>query len=84
MRRFKRRGEPTEAALKVLVEKLGIPGESSPDRSEERCHYASDHWAAMHPRLESLEFSRGRKSMSVLCKPASGGRRTRHTGNNVL
>jgi hypothetical protein len=24
--KFKRIGEPTEAALKVLVEKLGVPG----------------------------------------------------------
>lgn len=63
-------GEPTEAALKVLAEKLGLP---SPQRTSQatdgdvsRC---SDYWASKFVCLSILEFSRDRKSMSVLVRP---------------
>eukprot|EP01040_Poterioochromonas_malhamensis_P004158 gene4158-4451_t len=63
-------GEPTEAALKVLAEKLGLP---SPQRTSQvssgdvsRC---SDYWASKFLCLSILEFSRDRKSMSVLVRP---------------
>ena len=67
--KFDRIGEPTEAALKVLVEKLGVSGmrrESSPMSMARQC---SDHWASKFEKLAVLEFDRDRKSMSVLCRP---------------
>lgn len=71
---YKRRGEPTEAALSVLVEKLGAPDQPRPDSKAARCHAANDYWRTEHKKLEVLEFSRGRKSMSVLCTPAASHR----------
>ena len=58
-------GEPTEGALRVLVEKLGpcAPKNTSP---EERVHFASAFYEKKHARLATYEFSRDRKSMSVL------------------
>lgn len=67
--KFDRIGEPTEAALKVLVEKLGVKGmrrESSPMSMAKQC---SDHWSSKFEKLAVLEFDRDRKSMSVLCRP---------------
>ena len=67
--KFDRIGEPTEAALKVLVEKLGVSGmrrESSPMSMARQCN---DHWASKFEKLAVLEFDRDRKSMSVLCRP---------------
>ena len=62
---FERTGEPTEAALRTLAEKIGAPGVPRADTAApER---ASDWWAARYPRLATLEFSRQRKSMGVLC-----------------
>jgi Ca2+-transporting ATPase len=67
--KFARIGEPTEAALKVLGEKLGYPGRKSQSTDKgEVTHDASDHYSALFPKVATLEFSRGRKSMSVLCK----------------
>ncbi|GAA5829781.1 hypothetical protein JCM5353_002229 [Sporobolomyces roseus] len=65
-------GEPTEAALKVLVEKLGHPSlesrslESLPSSS--RVSAINDHLDSLYSRLLTFEFSRDRKSMSVLVK----------------
>jgi P-type Ca2+ transporter type 2A len=64
-------GEPTEGALRVLVEKLGTPqpqvNNSKADLSAEHClHYASKYYEDQEPRLATYEFSRDRKSMSVL------------------
>ncbi|CAM9930481.1 unnamed protein product, partial [Phaeothamnion confervicola] len=61
--KFGRVGEPTEAALCVLCEKLGVPGR---DKSAEPAVAASecaDHWAAQYKRLATLEFNRDRQSM---------------------
>jgi len=85
--KYERVGEPTEAALKVLVEKIGVPGQPSPTDPAMACSAASTHWAANYPLQAVLEFSRDRKSMSTLCgfksteEPAASetpsGRRTR-------
>lgn len=58
-------GEPTEGALRVLVEKLGpsAPANSSP---EAFLHHASGHYESVYRRLATYEFSRDRKSMSVV------------------
>ncbi|KAJ7285666.1 hypothetical protein C8J57DRAFT_1285498, partial [Mycena rebaudengoi] len=66
-------GEPTEAALKVLVEKIGckdagitksLPG--LPPTS--RASAVSEFFEQKIPRLLTFEFSRDRKMMSVLVK----------------
>ncbi|KEZ44624.1 Calcium-transporting ATPase sarcoplasmic/endoplasmic reticulum type [Scedosporium apiospermum] len=58
-------GEPTEGALRVLAEKLGpcAPADCPP---EDCVHYASAWYEKQYPRLATYEFSRDRKSMSVL------------------
>ena len=60
-------GEPTEGALRVLVEKLGpkAPLENAP---EDCVHHASASYERSYPRLATYEFSRDRKSMSVLVR----------------
>lgn len=82
--RFVRTGEPTEAALRVLVEKIGCPDESVHRKNfqvEVREHANamafSNHWMKGLSKLATLEFNRERKSMSVLCKDES-------TEGNVL
>ncbi|RIA97783.1 SERCA-type calcium-translocating P-type ATPase [Glomus cerebriforme] len=64
-------GEPTEAALKVLVEKLCTDSEtfnSSLDSlpPKVRATACSNYYESRNHRLATLEFSRDRKSMSVL------------------
>ena len=70
-------GEPTEGALKVLAEKMGHPaGAAEPAaNSDARASFCSDAWLGMGwTKVETLEFSRDRKSMSVLCAaPGNGG-----------
>jgi len=64
---FERIGEPTEAALCVLAEKLG--GKYTESQSTQPQTIASANvniWRVDHPRQATLEFSRDRKSMSVL------------------
>ncbi|CAM8916413.1 unnamed protein product [Rhodiola kirilowii] len=67
-------GMPTEAALKVLVEKMGFPGgvnQSSPSDGTDTlgcCHL----WSQMERRIATLEFDRDRKSMGVIVKSSSG------------
>jgi len=65
--KYERVGEPTEAALKVLVEKLGIPGQAKPKDPSQQCVAANEFWTSANPHNATLEFSRDRKSMSVLC-----------------
>lgn len=68
---FSRVGEPTEGALRVLVEKVGSP-EPAFNQSirilppHERLHNASKYYEKENPLLATYEFSRDRKSMSVL------------------
>lgn len=64
-------GEPTEGALRVLVEKIGTPDASTNKRrrnsvTQERLHLSSSWYEEQAPRLATYEFSRDRKSMSVL------------------
>merc|ERR1719223_1225758 len=80
---FARAGEPTEAAIRVLVEKLGCPDAAvnqralqKPRRSKEDAMAFSDHWAAGGQKMATLEFTRDRKSMSVIYSDAATGRNT--------
>ncbi|TGZ85617.1 calcium ATPase [Ascodesmis nigricans] len=69
---FSNIGEPTEGALKVLVEKLGTPegvfanGSAATKATEERMDEVNRYYERRLPRLCTYEFSRDRKSMSVL------------------
>ncbi|KAI4340098.1 hypothetical protein MLD38_024967 [Melastoma candidum] len=70
--KFVAHGMPTEAALKVLVEKMGLPdgGSGSTNKSEllRCCRWWSDH----ERRIATLEFDRDRKSMGVIVNSISG------------
>ncbi|KAJ2859200.1 hypothetical protein GGH94_006230 [Coemansia aciculifera] len=66
-------GEPTEAALRVLAEKVGTPdanfnatlaGLSKADRAQACCQWVQHRFK----RVTMLEFTRQRKSMSVLVR----------------
>ncbi|KAG9087429.1 hypothetical protein FS749_002923 [Ceratobasidium sp. UAMH 11750] len=69
-------GEPTEAALRALVEKIGSP---SPDLTKSlgsltprpRATAVNDYYEAQYQRLMTFEFSRDRKMMSVLVQPTA-------------
>ena len=64
-------GEPTEGALRVLVEKIGTEDPMVNQKrmtvpTSERLHFASKHYETRIPIQAVYEFSRDRKSMSVL------------------
>ena len=64
-------GEPTEGALRVLVEKIGTEDVSVNQARRgisvsDRLHFASKHYEERLPVQAVYEFSRDRKSMSVL------------------
>ncbi len=64
-------GEPTEGALRVLVEKIGTPDLAMNQAARElpgheRLQHTSKYFEEKHPLLATYEFSRDRKSMSVL------------------
>ncbi|EIM90424.1 Ca-transporting ATPase [Stereum hirsutum FP-91666 SS1] len=64
-------GEPTEAALKVLAEKIGCPDKEltaslSTLPPVVRASAVNDYYERTIPRLLTFEFSRDRKMMSVL------------------
>ncbi|KAG8954672.1 hypothetical protein FRC04_011105 [Tulasnella sp. 424] len=66
-------GEPTEAALKVLVEKIGcsdvgVMKELSSLPPVDRASAVNGYYESSIPRLLTFEFSRDRKMMSVLVK----------------
>ncbi|OLY82235.1 Sarcoplasmic/endoplasmic reticulum calcium ATPase 3 [Smittium mucronatum] len=70
---FKHIGEPTEASLKTMVEKLGSGSQSFNQKlsnmsKSERLSACGDWYYNLGERLNILEFSRDRKSMSVLVK----------------
>jgi Ca2+-transporting ATPase len=89
--RYVRVGEPTEAALKILVEKIGHPdpSERASIKSERETdpgavvQAVNSHYIDGTKKVATLEFSRDRKSMSVLCGSGSAaahapaGRQTR-------
>jgi Ca2+ transporting ATPase len=64
-------GEPTEGALRVLVEKIGSPSAKLNQKKtglhvQDRLNHSSIQYEKAAPRLATYEFSRDRKSMSVL------------------
>jgi len=78
--RWIRSGEPTEAALVVLVEKLGCPNTAVSNRCfQAQVRTAADamafsnHWNEKCEKLATLEFTRDRKSMSVLSRDKATG-----------
>ncbi|CAL1140841.1 unnamed protein product, partial [Cladocopium goreaui] len=78
--KFIRNGEPTEAAIRVLVEKLGCPDEAvnqrclqKEKRSKDDAMAFSNYWMKGMQKRAVLEFSRDRKSMSVLWHDSSSG-----------
>ena len=69
-------GEPTEGALRVLVEKIGTddPAVNQTRRAmptARRLSFASKHYQSRLPIQSTYEFSRDRKSMSVLAGTGS-------------
>ena len=73
-------GQPTEAALLVLVEKLGLADAAEQQAVQQARRADPEHnvtgacaaYTARYRRLATLEFDRDRKSMSVLLAPAGG------------
>ncbi|GMF27000.1 unnamed protein product [Phytophthora fragariaefolia] len=91
--KYVRVGEPTEAALKVLVEKIGFPHDSAKQAEleslragnpEKAVQFCNEFLEEQNKKLAVLEFSRDRKSMSVLCakSAASSQRATRSSASN--
>ena len=70
---YERVGEPTEAALCVLVEKLHGPAPAVNTSPSVRSSFHVDSWRNAFIRSATLEFNRDRKSMSVLCHLRSHG-----------
>lgn len=70
---FRAVGAPTEAALRVLVEKLGIPASVSSVSSEDDILQAKTWYGKGVSTVSVLEFDRFRKSMSVLCSTEASG-----------
>ncbi|KAF9956345.1 hypothetical protein BGZ72_002824 [Mortierella alpina] len=75
-------GEPTEAALKVLVEKMGTDdigtnGTLDSLSPEKRVDACNQYYAERVKKLATLDFSRDRKSMSVLVAKTATDRKTR-------
>lgn len=70
---YEKIGESTEVALRVLAEKVGLPGFDSMPSSlnmltkHERASYCNHYWEEQFRKIHILEFSRDRKMMSVLC-----------------
>ncbi|KAK6116022.1 hypothetical protein DH2020_008291 [Rehmannia glutinosa] len=72
-RSYEKIGESTEVALRVLAEKIGLPGfDSMPSAlnmlsKHERASYCNRYWENQFKKVSVLEFTRDRKMMSVLC-----------------
>lgn len=71
---FSNVGEPTEGALRVLAEKIGTPEVALNQKTQslpvgQRLHHASKYYEDLNPLVAIYEFSRDRKSMSVLVGP---------------
>ncbi|CAD6886362.1 unnamed protein product [Tilletia controversa] len=70
-------GQPTEAALKVLVEKLQHHDDSFNSRlhhmgPQQRCNAVNEAYSHIWRRVMTLEFTRERKSMGVLVAAGAG------------
>jgi P-type Ca2+ transporter type 2A len=77
---YARIGEPTEAALRVMVEKLGtgqekLDAQINSSAPHERLDAVSTYYETLSPRIATFEFSRDRKSMSVITQTDSQGPR---------
>ncbi|XP_078441921.1 endoplasmic reticulum-type calcium-transporting ATPase 3 isoform X1 [Wolffia australiana] len=70
---YEKIGESTEVALRVLAEKVGLPGfDSMPSALDmlskhERASFCNHYWEQQFKKVSTLDFSRDRKMMSVLC-----------------
>ncbi|KAL3622290.1 Calcium-transporting ATPase 2, endoplasmic reticulum-type [Castilleja foliolosa] len=87
-RLFRATGLPTEAALKVLVEKMGVKDNEVKDKLR-YARLSSNHlidrstiklaccewWSKRSKRVATLEFDRVRKSMSVIVRKPNGSNR---------
>eukprot|EP00934_Nitzschia_sp_Nitz4_P001820 Nitzschia sp. Nitz4//scaffold208_size52459//48180//51599//NITZ4_006819-RA/size52459-processed-gene-0.36-mRNA-1//-1//CDS//3329541678//1820//frame0 len=85
--KYERVGEPTEAALCVLAEKLllGNQQNSTLELLLSQSPSYVDRWRSLYPRMATLEFDRNRKSMSVLADYGQpGGVFGRHVPSNRL
>ncbi|QDZ17928.1 calcium-translocating P-type ATPase [Chloropicon primus] len=71
---YKNIGESTEIALRVLAEKIGLPGfDSMPSalnqlNKSERVNFCTNYWEAQFMKVATLDFTHERKMMSVMCK----------------
>nr|CAB3463717.1 unnamed protein product [Digitaria exilis] len=66
-------GMPTEAALKVLVEKMGLPaGKNGLSMDLSNTLGCCKWWNNVAKRIATLEFDRMRKSMGVIVRTSSG------------
>ncbi|CAK9137217.1 unnamed protein product [Ilex paraguariensis] len=87
-RTFRATGLPTEAALKVLVEKMGVPDNKMRNKIRDAqlvANYLIDRnsvklgccewWMKRSRRVATLEFDRIRKSMSVIVREPTGQNR---------
>ncbi|KAK6260513.1 hypothetical protein SCA6_014987 [Theobroma cacao] len=87
-RLFRATGLPTEAALKVLVEKMGVPDAKMRNKIRDIqlvANYLIDRstvklgccewWTKRSKRLATLEFDRVRKSMSIIVREPTGHNR---------
>lgn len=90
---YQRVGEPTEAALCVLAEKIGGMAKAESAQNLNSTLYLADAnvkaWRDLHARQATLEFNRDRKSMSVLCEFSSESIQKRNiksleAGNRLL
>ena len=71
-------GEPTEGSLRVLVEKLGTGNKEQDEKiralaDEVRVFAVNEAYQESYERLATFEFTRDRKSMSVVSKEKSSG-----------
>ena len=74
---YTKTGAPTEAALLVLAEKIGVPdaranAEIASLAPAERAEGVVNHWKNQFAREHMLEFDRDRKSMSVVVSEQVG------------
>ncbi|KAF4384516.1 hypothetical protein F8388_003823 [Cannabis sativa] len=85
---YRATGLPTEAALKVLVEKMGVPDSKARNKIRETQLAASylidnstvklgccEWWTKRSKKVATLEFDRVRKSMSVIAREPNGHNR---------
>ncbi|KAL5059897.1 hypothetical protein RYX36_031501 [Vicia faba] len=72
--KFVAHGMPTEAALKVLVEKMGLPEGSKDVQSGSKSTIlrCCEWWNKHDRRIATLEFDRDRKSMGVIVDTGAG------------